>query len=253
MKERPILFKGDMVRAILDGRKTQTRRVIDCALNTWHIKKLLGDWGLSEEGECIDGVFDYDYQTEVDDCSSDSVKCPYGKPGDRLWVRENLTWESYASKGFSDVSYEADNTNVEAEIPEKWCPPINHTQTHFEEGTNISWSTGFVPSIFMPRWASRILLEITDIRVERVRDISEKDCFAEGIKTSIFCPACEGKEDGCCCCDHTGRVRIGSGSFVSAEHEFHTLWDSINKKRGYGWDVNPWCWVVEFKRLKETT
>ncbi|MES2355582.1 MAG: hypothetical protein V4568_14530 [Pseudomonadota bacterium] len=187
MKERPILFSGPMVRTILDGSKTQTRRVIktpdNCVL--W-----VGDKGTVKVDVMQDGHL-----------KAVTVHCPYGQPGYRLWVRE--TWQSNLMKK-GCVFYRAD----QADIGLKWRP-----------------------SIFMPRWASRITLEVTGVRVERVQDISEENSMAEG----------------------TGRwaaETVGHGEkYICHRHAFHTLWDSINAERGFGWDLNPWVWVVEFKRL----
>lgn len=179
-KSRPILFKGEMVRAILDGRKTQTRRVIKSTQKTSWL--LDGDWS--------DGfIKDPDNYLHRD--------CPYGKKGDFLWVRETF-WESdgcyfYRADGHDDF--------------ERWKP-----------------------SIHMPRMASRISLRIVDIRVERVQDIGMEDIKAEGVEFS-YQPL--------------------QNVFESYRIEFESLWDSINAKRGYGWDENSWVWVVEFERVEE--
>jgi len=183
VKSKPILFSGPMVRAILDGRKTQTRRVV---------KQLLPE--NRREGLTISASM-----------------CPYGKPrykrdpGDRLWVKE-----SWIPAYFSDKrpGYRADWRDPE-DIPEpKWKP-----------------------SLFMPRWASRITLEITGVRVERVKAISEDDAKAEGV---------EG--------DNVGDFGIPCKEYVIP---FADLWDSINgKKPGRSWADNPWVWVIEFERVK---
>ena len=177
MKERPILFSGEMVRAILDGRKTQTRRVVKPPK------------GMSERYAGVD------------------FPCPYGVRGDRLWVREafsrcacGLCLRGWPKNGYHMPSYRAD---TERDI-------VYH------------------PSIHMPRWASRIDLEITGIRVERVQDISEHDVLCEGVRW-------DGEHDS---------------PWMLQLNTFHQLWDSINGKRGYGWDKNPWVWVVEFKRIR---
>ena len=185
MKEHPILFSGEMVKAILEGRKTQTRRVIK------HIPAMgkPDDWCGKIKNPSFRQLFG-DY----------ARFCPYGEPGDRLWVRE--TWadlRSYINETYPNqapVAYKADDTYL---VGEKWKP-----------------------SIFMPRWASRITLEVVKVRVERVQEISVVDAIAEGIHPvygaqSIMCYA--------------------------------QLWDSINAKRGYPWDSNPWVWVIEFKRV----
>lgn len=161
MTERPILFSGPMVRAILDGRKTQTRRV-----------------------------------------AKDRDKpCKYGIAGDRLWVRE--TWQSAAAMG---VCHASDDYFV-----------YRATDPDWETCEGWQWR----PSIFMPRKASRITLEITDVRAERLQDITNKDARAEGLARGTVYP----------------------------RMWFEDLWDSINAKRGFGWDVNPFVWVITFKKV----
>lgn len=174
MKERPILFSSEMVRAILDGRKTQTRRVVNP-------QSLL------------------DNKTRVTAC----YECPYGAPGGHLWVRE--TWRAVElDSGNDGILYKADNhfksiENSQA-AADLWC------DAYADRKHGNKWR----PSIFMPRWASRILLKVTDVRVERVEEISEEDAKAEGVEPSIV-----GFD-----LDHL-QHRAG----------FSTLWDSINDKR----------------------
>lgn len=168
MKERPIILSGPMVRAILAGAKTQTRRVVK--------PQAMGQWG-------------------------PVVPCPYGRPGDRLWVRE--AWRPVHG-GYSDLGarYRAD----------------------FERDQTV-WR----PSIHMPRWASRITLEVTGVRVERLQDISEADAQAEG----SFEWAAE----------QDTPVR----DLDEARLVYLQLWQSINGPAS--WDADPWVWVVEFRRL----
>ena len=204
-KEHPILFGGEMVRAILEGLKTQTRRVIKPQPK--HIQ-MLSD-GKIETSH--DGGFDNDVQY---------IKCPYGKPGDRLWVRE--TWA--VGKDFNNLK------------PSKlWKGDIeSRLAVCYEADNDCIWNEydhGKIrPSIFMPRWARRNTLEITGIRVERVQDISYVDSTKEG----LIIPAA---------LKHRSEFYPG-GPYRAP---FKTLWDSINAKRGYGWKENPWVWVVEFK------
>jgi len=208
VKERPILFKGEMVRAILEGRKTQTRRVVKGNFeHQWESLKSYscqwisiensGAWGLRHK---IKENPQADFQT---------VKCPYGKVGDRLWVRE--TFANDEDKAVCDI-----NNNF-------WYRADGETkfkQAGFTPKTRGKWR----PSIHMMRWASRITLEITDIRVERLNDISESDAIAEGI-----IGVCE------------------DGLWNDPCDKYADLWESIN---GSGsWDLNPWVWVVEFKKI----
>ena len=194
MKERPILFKAEMVNAILDGSKTQTRRVFNHQPDE-HIELCT-----NTKGEHLADDFENNLMY---------FKCPYGKIGDQLWVRENFAFDSQMdnikpsemSKG-EPVYYPANR-----ELVQKGCSMISRGKTR--------------PSIFMPHWASRIQLEITDIRVERLQDISGEDARAEG---------CSGAKD------------------ISPYQEFYELWKSINGADS--WDSNPWVWIVEFQRVK---
>lgn len=181
MKERPILFSGPMVRAILDGRKTQTRRPVKSLRHPYG--HLLGPEGVARE---------FNAKTE-------SIRCPLGQPGDRLWVRE--TWTQNTS---GVVWYRADGHPIADGL----------------------WR----PSIHMPRWASRITLEMTRVWVERVQDITEEDAMKEGFIREL-------KPDG----------SVGWGAeLVEAMDAFRDTWQSI-----YGtWDANPFVWAVEFRRLK---
>lgn len=188
MKERPIIFTSEMVQAILDGRKTQTRRVIK-----------------NSSQVIMRGLFKKAWEDI----------CPYGQRGDRLWVKE--AW-------WIPAGYQATVPLVEKD----WWPVIYRASGNFGKH---DWKS----PIFMPRWVSRITLEITGVRVERVQDISEEDARAEGEKyrtTKLV-----GKDGGL---DFTATYRLG----------FERLWDSLNAKRGYGWETNPWVWVIGFKRIK---
>ena len=203
MKERPILFSGPMVRALLDGSKTQTRRVMKPQLvygtvaglfNSWYLPSGQGGGTLYPNGkEKILGT------------------CPYGQPGDRLWVRESFCKIIGQSGGWIETDYQA-------------------TYTHgFRLGDSLGLKKRWTPSIHMPRAASRITLEITSVRVERLQDISEADAQAEGVT-----------DDGSLVTDLDGKDRGGT---IAA---YATLWEVIN---GVGsWDDNPWVWVVSFKR-----
>ena len=186
MKERPILFSAPMVKAILDGQKTMTRRV-----------NSIGEYYISDK------------------------KCPYGVVGDRLWVRETWYYEEHMH----------DSTEGMPDLP---CGLYSHRLVYKADCTDYPVNVGvgrqgWKPSIFMPRWASRITLEITGISVERLQDITEEDAMKEGIPMEIDCPECD-----------------------TARKKFKNLWDSINgrgKKPGKAWNDNPWVWVIEFRRI----
>ena len=199
-KERPILFSGPMVRAILEGRKTQTRRVC---------KPLTFGW---PQYEAVDGELMYDDNPWV---KRDS---PYGRPGDRLWVRETCV--------IREGSYMQRKTLDELLV--KGPPP---STVYYVATDRIYLGEKKTPSIFMPRWASRIMLGVTSVRVERLQDISEDDAKAEGVEAVSV-------------------ADVPRQAAWSNRQDFSRLWDSINKKRGFGWDKNPWVWVVEFKVMQ---
>lgn len=190
MNEKPILFNAEMVRAILNGRKTQTRRVV------------------KPQPLAIGDQFGYS-QGARDDL------CPYGQVGDLLWVRETWCTVDYSEHELC-VDYLASNKTL-------W---INPGRVQFEKYTYENFDSKTRPSIFMPRWASRITLRVTDVRIERVQDIAEDDAREEGVTPPKTSPGLD---------------------FMKHELGFRSLWDSINAKRGYGWNVNPWVWVVEFE------
>lgn len=223
MKERPIIMSYDSVRAILDGRKSMTRRVVkpryrddefgfnvcSCpATNEVWVEKADEEGGDFEEGTRF-------------------VPCPYGQVGDRLWVRE-----SWASLGFHEdnvpIHVLKDNNGIEhdvvysAECPDFEWLDENGSCEYNKNGTQAShWKS----PMFMPRWASRITLEITAIRVERLQDITEDDAIKEGFHNY--------------------------GTEVDTLDAFCEAWQSLNAKRGYPWESNPWVWVVSFKVVQK--
>lgn len=201
-RAHPILFTPENVRAILDGRKTQTRR-----LNG--LKKFNEQpdrWRLEGNTFAFDGGFDY----------VPLPKCPYGQPGDRLWVRE--TWAIGLSTGNSWHS-EDDRIKSIAE-------PQRYSRRYAADGTQGFWGK-WRPSIFMPRWACRLWLELTEVRVERLQECSEEDAIAEGVTV--------------------GRI-VGSEEFsISAVAAYQELWGSINGEDS--WAANPWVWVLTFRKV----
>lgn len=200
-KERPILFSGEMVRAILAGQKTQTRRIAPFNPNSHGVPfKYIN----KAEAKVFGLKFGAIHELA-------NVRCRYGEPDDRLWVRE--TWQAWAEFDGSPAAA------ISAEARLRLNYPANGN----------TWDARLRPSIHMPRWASRILLEITDIRVERLQDISVADAIAEGVKT------CEGE-------------LVTNGCWYSEDELYSMLWTKIH---GHGsWNSNPWVWVVEFRRVE---
>ncbi|MDS7875041.1 morphogenetic protein [Klebsiella pasteurii] len=194
MKERGMIFNGEMVRAILDGRKTQTRRPVKFPVHDKNFGCELS--GNELAGELSAG----NYQNSA-----------FGKPGDRIWVRETFCPVDDTQYGGEKwVDYRA-TPKFEASHPAGWdCAP--------NDAEALKWH----PSIHMPRWASRILLEITDVRVERLRSMSQDDARAEGV--------------------------IAASGPMEAGLAFRELWDSIYGEES--WKANPWVWVIEFKRVE---
>lgn len=209
-KERPMWCDGWEVRAIRGGRKTQLRRVIRFPLNSYHNDRLLGDWPLSELHSFDGETLDFEYQTDVDDSRRETKRCPFGVCGDLLWVKERF----YQHDGH--VTYHAD------------CIA--------DRVRELKWR----PSIYMPRWASRITLKITGVRVERLNEISDEDAIAEGIHRFATNPPMFGSNP-----DGTLGPMVGA----SAVEAFAYLWESINGKGS--WDANQWVWVIEFEQVKE--
>ena len=205
-RERPILFQGDMVRAILSGSKTQTRRIV---------KGMALDW-------LQPGVFTPEFVA-----APENDMCPYGKPGDRLWVRETWMPDAPRNGEWPDTEFYGCGMSPLSLIPECYRHPwhVMHRATY--EGCDL---VGWKPSIHMPRWASRITLEITEVRVERLNSISEVDAIAEGVNVHP---------------DHHGKSR---SSIYSPVQAYRDLWERIN---GSGsWEANPWVWCVSFRRIE---
>lgn len=219
MAEHPIIMRDWSVCAILDGRKTQTRRVI-------------------RPQPSIPDYFEWRHEDKwrpYDDLGNwlpcyGSWRCPYGVPGDALWVRE-AHWFTRSQSGLRRVKIlcraarERFDSSQWRAVPQDKRFPL----------ASERWR----PSIHMPRWACRLRLSVQDIRVERVQDISEADAMAEGVEATTALVNNEHLFTEC---------RPDLPRIPAAVQGFCELWDRINAKRGYGWAVNPWVWVVSFRR-----
>lgn len=231
-----MIFNAEMVRALLDGRKTQTRRPIK-----WKQTRF------TEIGEREDGS-KWPWSEDAEHACDFWHPCPFGAVGDRIWVRETwatlgnedgccVDWEGKLCKGDERSAARIYRASCEQRpgdyglwsIPDDayWKP---HTKEHKFEG---AWR----PSIHMPRWASRILLEITDVRVGRLNAISEEDATAEGVP-----PA------GSLLPDYPGTFLTPKGDFATAKVAFQRLWESIYGEES--WKANGWVWVISFKRVE---
>jgi hypothetical protein len=237
MKERPILFSGSMVRAILEGRKTQTRRVVKFHApftdhNSWKAVYPHPVSGFIFTDKPLPEKYRNAILVRMAGGREGKVS-PYGIPGDRLWVRE--AWADLRGMGFGndprtdkpfDVAFAADTK------------PGSHGD-EIRKDYGVKWT----PSIHMPRWASRITLEITEVRIQRVQEISEEDALAEGVEKV-------GQAFGISSYPMYGSLYDKHEQVTrDPKYSFQCLWDSINEKRGFGWDINPWVWVIAFRRV----
>lgn len=218
-KVHPILFSGPMVRAILDGRKSVTRRVIKpqpFGPTKYHtgISKFFDKgegrwWGVTADIH----RFDPSPATLFD------IRCPYGAAGDLLWCRE--TWADLRGMGFdTDVAYRAQYLNRHG------AEDADSQQRREEYG--VPWK----PSIHMPKRYARLWLRVTDIRVERLQDISEDDAIAEGSQVPL------------------DEIHPRPQAALSERHAFANLWDTLNAGRGFGWETNPYVWCISFERTE---
>lgn len=227
MSERPILFSAPMVRAILDGHKTQTRRVVK-----------VGD--TIEERD--DGTrWPYFTTWTHGDDGSPWASCPYGEPGDRLWVRETWRYADWTEDGQPWIRYAADDARRLCErVSSEWAARVADIWAELSSAENVAVDgraadRKWRPSIFLPRWASRITLAVTAVRVERLQEISELDALDEGVEGKRVTSVLNGVR---------GEYVVGS-----ARDAYAALWDTINGDRA-PWASNPWVWVVEFSRVE---
>ncbi len=231
MRERPILFNGAMVRAILSGAKTQTRRAAKLPhqnpLGRWEPSTSGGHGARDRKGELVpEHVCIWHTRT------GETYLCPFGEPGDRLWVRE--TWGVGSRPdpwgGFDGIEYRADEDGLDYGDD----LPCHKVQTP-DDVCLGDYRLGWKPSSHMPRWACRLMLEITAVRVERLQAISEADAISEGASVNVL-----------------PDIRLPRSHpraalpmvYAGSREIFADLWDST----GGDWDSNPWVWVIEFNR-----
>lgn len=226
VKERPILFSAPMVLAVLAGKKTVTRRVAK------EIPK-----GVRQVCCGSDGLWRFSFSRRHQPWEFDSggISCPYGDTGDLLWGRETWRPEERASDMVDGIRYRADNT----------FRPIENTQRaanlwlDAHGGIDAKNPERWRPSIFMPRWASRLAFVVEGSRLERLKDIDDSDAEAEGFAWD------------------TEPALYEDGSFsrtlndVSPAEGFARLWDELNASRGFSWESNPWVWRVEFRVVSD--
>jgi hypothetical protein len=214
---RPILFSAQMVRALLDDRKTQTRRIVkfiqgsapcSCAHPNWHSTEP-DDWHCGTCGAGVRGA----------QGAFNGLRCPYGVPGDTLWVRESAWYDRQEIGGLGKrVFFEGGHVRFDSGATGQGP---GHPDTYTAEMFSLNSSLKKRPGIHMPRWASRITLRVTDVRVQRLQEISEADALAEGV---------EPLEE-----------------LTTAVGEYSVLWDQIHGPDA--WNANPWVWAISFERI----
>lgn len=223
MKERPIIFSAPMVQALLAGRKTQTRRVI----KNDRIQARASDWLRDRWHPVCDVTREYVFTTERGAPEQARARCPFGQPGDRLWVREG--WQAF----FED-EVPADRPRGPRHTMGIPAQPHRRSFVYYRADGDLTHpelgKAGWLSPIHMPRKCARITLEITGVRVERLNSISEADAIAESVNVHP---------------DHHGKPR---DSIYSPIQAFRDLWESIH---GLGaWEANPWVWAVAFQRVQ---
>jgi hypothetical protein len=225
-----MLFRGEMVRAILEGRKTQTRRPVkpapaDMVRFIGADNKPTWDFGWCSHERVI----------------SKHIPCPYGKPGDRLWVREGWRWYGRTTHGepSGGFEYRADGcTKAFTAFPDP-----EQLWQDFLSAYQAGKANKNKPSIHMPRWACRLVLDITDVRVERLQDISREDAIAEGIQVLPLQSADDPSA--------WWQSAPGVNQERTPQASFASLWRSIHGRES--WDANPWLWVISFKKAESAT
>lgn len=234
MNEKPILFNSEMVNAILSGRKTQTRRIM----------------GNQPAGQDLETVHvrhndDFNFQWYGNLGESSYFPCPLGKPGDQLWVRETFAllgnedgvcvdWQDNMVKGDEQAAARIYKASCEQKHGDYGLYSIPDSAYWKPDTTNMKYEGTWRPSIHMPRWASRINLLITGVRVERLQDISQEDAQAEGMELTGWRPTYSDPDSG--------------GEYETPYDNFAELWTSIYGEES--WQATPWVWVINFERME---
>jgi hypothetical protein len=223
VKERPIIFSADMVRAILDGRKTQTRRVVKPQPDHCH-RDIVGrpePWDKK------------DWERLLPQLGEKEIRCPYGQPGDMLWVREMFHHDQEHNRVFYRADMDTDGT----------VPYLVDGSGGLGGGVGNARIDRWKSPRYMPRWASRLTLKLTDVRVERLQDIGEEDARTEGVDWAspefIDDPPDEDPRE----------VGYPSAGASFARDNFRRLWDTLHRKEHH-WEDNPWVWALTFDRLE---
>ncbi|MHC1722520.1 MAG: hypothetical protein AB9836_04860 [Aminipila sp.] len=223
---KPILFNTAMTRAILDNRKTATRRIVKGLGNSWHIDKLLGDWGLSKKPYIDNGKLYWDLQTDVDDSRIFTTNLPYSV-GDILYVRETSMIQSMKAFGKKvKMLFKADDSLIEFNVSDEEYERLSKWEL-FRKWLSPYWTT---------KETARIFLKVTDVRAERLQSITEEQAEKEGSYKSF-----DSREV------HSIKEK---GYYISG---FRQIWNSTLDKKDlkiYGWNANPWVWVFEFERME---
>jgi hypothetical protein len=240
IREHPILFSAEMIRAILAGSKTQTRRVIVTSRaklgfnSQFTFGKSLREVALRKSKPMRRGKYEYigaNPDIEI------NLRCPYGLVGERLWVRETWFCDDYEllSGPYKETASARDNLYYRADDPQGDITNLI-PECDLDGGSPNVWK----PSIHMPRWASRINLEVIDICIERLQDITSSDAIDEGTPDEL-CPVVMASSE---------RQFNNGPPILGYRDGFQKLWDSINAERGYSWQYNPWVWVIKFRRVE---
>lgn len=228
MKERPILMSAPMIRALLAGTKTQTRRVMKRQKQHDFTDYTL----FGQQGHSTDSWKAIEHAPDWPDGKEDQCVCPYAsRRGDRLWVRESWMPDAPRNGEWADTAFYGCGMSPLSDIPECYRHPWHCLyRATWESCALVGWK----PSIHMPRWASRILLEVTELRVQRLQDISEEDARAEGCAPAWL--------------DADDNETVHAHAQPTYRQGYARLWRDIH---GAGsWEANPWVWVVEFKRIQ---